>query len=197
MSNRPHSIATAQAVNDDEVIDIVGQLTGVQVKTDKNKKTYYNVCLSGDGKRMYGNVWMNHTPEPLMGQTVIARNVKMGTWNGNRNFSAARGGTIEEFSEDMDAPPQKAPQNRPAPSGHTGHAPAPQVPAKATGTAKLGEYAALYAACLGSARHAVSEASFDDSPETIRNIASCFFIQAIKDGVRVEGGAPQDEKVPF
>ena len=196
MSNRPHSIQTAQAVPDDDVIDIVGQLQGVKVKTDKTGKTFYSIRLSEGGESIPGSVWTKNTPEPLIGQTVIVRQAKMGSWNGKRNFSAMRGAIVEEFSEDMDAPPQQAPMDGLVPKAPTSHAPAQQMPVKATGSARLNEYAALYAACIGAARATSAATSFDGSPESIRNIASCFFIQAIKDGVKLEGAEP-DEKVPF
>ena len=196
MSNKIHSVSSAAAQPDDTILDLVGRLDSVKAKTDKNQKTFYNLKLSGfDAAEavLYGNVWVKWSPEPMIGQTVIVRGAKMGTFNGNRSFSMQRG-SVEEFREDLEGQPQQTPQNQAPSQGHISHAPAHQPAPKAIGDARLSEYAALYAACIGSARQTASAASFDDAPETIRNIASCFFIQAIRDGVEVEG---KSEGVPF
>lgn len=197
MSNKIHYVSSAAAQPDDTILDLVGRLESVKVKTDKNDKTFYNIKLSGGGTALYGNVWVKYTPEPLIGQTVIVRGAKMGTFNGNRSFSMQRG-SVEEFREDLDAAPQQAHQEAssfaPQLAGRSISPPAHQNAPRATGTARLSEYAALYSACLAEAAQVVSRVNpaLDQDPDALRNIASCLFIQAIKDGVKVEGG-----NVPF
>lgn len=51
-------------------------------------------------------------------------------------------------------------------------------------------YTKLYVACIGAARKTCSDASFADDPETVRQIATCYFIQGLKEGIKVSGGVP-------
>lgn len=196
MSNRPHSIATASQLPDDTIVDVVGRLDSVQNKTDKKQNTYYSMKISDGGEVLFANAWVKWTPEPLIGKTVILRKAKLGSYNGKRNVMLGKFSDVEEFSEDMDAPPQKAPQNRPPAQTGSQYAPAPQTPVKATGTARLNEYAALYAACLDAASGVMDAKGLSDQDrETQRNIATAFFIQALRENVKVEVG--ESGSVPF
>ena len=71
------------------------------------------------------------------------------------------------------------------------HQPHPQKPAVASGgEARLEEYRAVYGQCIETARSTVANASFADDPETIRNIATAYFIQAMKEGLKLNSNIP-------
>ena len=48
---------------------------------------------------------------------------------------------------------------------------------------RLAQYSAFYAHCVRGARAAINEVSMSDDPETTRQIATCFFIQGLKEGL--------------
>lgn len=75
------------------------------------------------------------------------------------------------------------PQRPVSPAAHT------QTP-PTQGEARLSEYSGIYVACIGAARKTCNEASFDSDAETVRQIATAFFIQALREGLKVEGNVP-------
>lgn len=84
------------------------------------------------------------------------------------------------------ARPQNPPQNRPAAPTHT------QSPTKG-----LEHYTALYRACIGAATNAVHGTDLAGDREAIRQVATAFFIQGLRDGISVPETDEDIGDIPF
>lgn len=88
--------------------------------------------------------------------------------------------TPQDHHPDLEAAPQaqKPPYNRPAAQ------PAPQPPRG------LEHYTALYSACIGAAGNAIDGTDLAGDLQALRQVATAFFIQGLRDGITVDSNVP-------
>jgi hypothetical protein len=177
MSNK-YTLAQALTQPDDTTLDLVGVvITKAESKTTKTGKPYASCIVEGDGQRTYLNIF---GPVPnVLNTPVNIASVKIGSFNGKRNFT---GGKFTVIGRDGETAPRPIPtdaQNQAFPTGHTN---------------------AVHGATAGMAVKAAVDIWLQEKKPW--DEASTKFIyarakQIVEISQAIESGKPLSEEVPF